>query len=40
MATVAAPSYFATHPKPQIPHDLTGHRCLNLRLPTHGGLYV
>lgn len=22
------------------PHDLTHHNCINLRLPTHGGLYT
>jgi len=27
-------------PLPATPHDLTGHRCINLRLPTHGGLYA
>ncbi len=40
MAAVASPSYFATNPTPKTPHDLTGHRCINLRFPTHGGLYV
>ncbi|GLZ18627.1 hypothetical protein Bpla01_21570 [Burkholderia plantarii] len=25
---------------PATPHDLAGHRCINLRLPTHGGLYA
>lgn len=37
MAAVASPSYFAQRPKP---HDLTAHNCINLRLPTHGGLYA
>ena len=40
MAVVAAPSYFAKRPRPQIPQDLTAHDCINLRLPTHGGLYA
>lgn len=40
MAVVGAPSYFATHPAPESPHDLTQHDCINLRLPTYGGLYV
>jgi DNA-binding transcriptional LysR family regulator len=40
MAVVSAPSYFAGHPKPKTPHDLTSHRCINLRLPTRGGLYA
>jgi DNA-binding transcriptional LysR family regulator len=39
-AVVGAPSYFATWPKPKTPQDLTAHRCINLRLPTHGGLYA
>jgi DNA-binding transcriptional LysR family regulator len=36
---VAAPSYFANHPEPRVPADLTQHDCINLRLPTYGGLY-
>jgi DNA-binding transcriptional LysR family regulator len=40
MAAVAAPSYFAARPKPERPEDLTAHSCINLRLPTHGGLYA
>ena len=40
MAVVGAPSYFATRPPPKTPQDLTGHNCVNLRLPTHGGLYA
>lgn len=39
MAIVAAPSYFADHPAPETPHDLGDHRCINMRLPTVGGLY-
>ena len=39
-AVVGAPSYFANRPKPRTPQDLTGHACINLRLPTHGGLYA
>ena len=38
MAVVASPAYFATRPRPATPADLTGHNCINLRLPTHGGL--
>lgn len=38
-ALVATPEYFETHPAPQAPDDLMMHRCINLRLPTHGGLY-
>ena len=40
MAVVGAPSYFARRPKPKTPHDLTEHNCVNLRLPTYGGLYA
>ena len=39
MAVVGAPSYFDGRSKPRKPEDLTGHRCINLRLPTYGGLY-
>lgn len=40
MIVAAAPAYFETRPIPETPHDLTGHNCINLRLPTLGGLYV
>ena len=40
MAVVGAPSYFAARPRPTMPQDLTAHNCVNLRLPTHGGLYA
>jgi DNA-binding transcriptional LysR family regulator len=40
MAVVGAPSYFEKHPKPVVPQDLTQHRCINLRLPTYGGIYA
>lgn len=40
MAVVGAPSYFADRPKPETPHDLTHHACINLRLLTLGGLYA
>ncbi len=36
---VGAPSYFKTRQPPETPHDLTGHACINLRLPTSGGLW-
>jgi DNA-binding transcriptional LysR family regulator len=39
-AIVGAPSYFASHARPKTPQDLTTHACINLRLPTHGGLYA
>src|ERR1700712_4068498 len=40
MAVVGAPSYFAKRSGPKTPPDLTSHTCINLRLPTHGGLYA
>lgn len=40
MAVVGAPSYFAGRTRPEAPQDLTAHACINLRLPTHGGLYA
>jgi DNA-binding transcriptional LysR family regulator len=40
MAVVGAPAYFAARGKPKTPHDLTEHNCINLRLPTYGGLYA
>jgi DNA-binding transcriptional LysR family regulator len=40
MAAVASPPYFAAHSKPRIPQDLMKHICLNIRLPTYGGLYA
>jgi DNA-binding transcriptional LysR family regulator len=40
MAVVGAPSYFATRSEPKRPQELIGHNCINLRLPTHGGLYA
>lgn len=39
MAVVGAPSYFARRKRPKTPQDLTHHDCINLRLPTHGGIY-
>ena len=40
MAVVATPDYFREHGVPKSPHDLTEHRCINLRLATHGGYYA
>jgi len=40
MLVVGAPAYLARRPRPKIPGDLTGHDCINLRLPTRGGLYA
>jgi DNA-binding transcriptional LysR family regulator len=38
MAVVGSPAYFSKRPQPQAPQDLTAHDCINLRLPTYGGL--
>jgi DNA-binding transcriptional LysR family regulator len=40
MVVVGSPSYLSTLPRPKVPQDLTNHRCINLRLPTRGGLYA
>lgn len=40
MAVVGAPGYFAARGKPKQPQDLTEHNCINLRLPTYGGIYA
>ena len=40
MAVVGSPSYFAKRPKPNRPQDLTEHNCINIRLPTRGGIYA
>ena len=40
MAVVGAPSYFAERSPPKKPQDLNDHSCINLRLPTHAGLYA
>jgi DNA-binding transcriptional LysR family regulator len=40
MAVVGAPAYFEKQPAPRKPQDLTEHNCINLRMPTYGGLYA
>jgi len=40
MAVVASPAYLEKHTVPRSPHDLTAHKCINVRLPTYGGLSV
>lgn len=39
MAVVGSPAYFKRHPVPRTPQDLTAHNCINIRLPTYGGLF-
>ena len=40
MAAVASPAYFAQRRVPKNPRELVDHCCINMRFPTHGGLYV
>ena len=40
MAVVATPEYWHKNGKPALPHDLVGHNCINIRLPTYGGVYA
>lgn len=40
MVVVGAPDYFARHGVPATPHDLQHHDCINMRMPTLGGLYA
>ncbi|WP_313054419.1 LysR family transcriptional regulator [Pseudomonas lopnurensis] len=39
MAVVGSPAYFAKHPQPVIPRDLMQHNCINIRMPTYGGIF-
>ena len=39
MTVVGSPAYFAARPPPETPQDLTQHNCINVRLPTYGGLF-
>lgn len=40
MLVVGSPGYFASHPRPESPRDLTAHECINVRMATKGDLYV
>ena len=40
MAVIGAPSYFRRRAEPRTPQELVEHNCINLRLPSHGGVYV
>ena len=40
MLVVGSPDYFSRHSRPQIPQELLDHSCINVRLPTRGGLYA
>lgn len=40
LVVVGAPSYLESRSMPARPQDLTDHECINMRLPTRGGLYA
>ncbi|QTC88581.1 LysR family transcriptional regulator [Brevundimonas pondensis] len=40
LVAVASPDYLAAHGRPRHPQDLVGHRCINTRQETSGGLYA
>ncbi|MDN0122093.1 LysR family transcriptional regulator [Yersinia aleksiciae] len=40
MAVVGSPAYLAKYGVPATPAELQNHRCINMRLPTMGGLYA
>lgn len=39
VAVVGSPAYFEQRKRPKTPHDLVDHDCINLRLPTYGGIF-
>lgn len=39
MAVFASPEYFKRYPIPKTPQDMTAHNCINIRLPTYGGVF-
>lgn len=40
MAVVATLDYFKAHVPPTEPRELGSHNCINMRFPTHGGIYT
>ncbi len=40
MSVVGSPAYFAKRARPSVPNDLIEHACVNLRMPTYGGLLI
>ncbi|MCS6471885.1 LysR family transcriptional regulator [Burkholderia thailandensis] len=40
MVVVGTPAYFARYAEPKTPQDLMAHNCINIRLPTAGGIYA
>lgn len=39
MSVVASPAYFSQFGEPETPYELQNHNCINMRLPTRGGIY-
>lgn len=40
MVVVGSPDYLAARGRPHTPQDLTAHACINIRMPSKGGLYA
>lgn len=40
MVVIGSPDYFARYGRPQTPYELQSHNCINMRLPTLGGVYA
>ena len=40
LAVVGSPAYFAKHPAPTTPYELTAHRCINMRPQATGSIYA
>jgi DNA-binding transcriptional LysR family regulator len=40
MTVIGTPGNFARHLEPKTPQDLMAHNCINIRLPTAGGIYA
>lgn len=40
MAVAASPRYLGGRDVPRVPQDLTGHPCINMRLPTYDSVYA
>lgn len=40
MAVVGSPAYFRQHAWPEVPGDLTGHNCIQIRMPTYGNIFA
>lgn len=40
LAVVGSPAYFKRHPAPKTPHELTQHRCVNIRHRPSGTIYA